>query len=322
MRARYTWHLRPPFNDEFDHSQWWKGQSEIEPAAALYELARRHPRVGKLRLKFRGASWYGKELRAPLTGAAKRRMASKIVDDLGQEPKPIQCLCLIGLKSWPKLDWRDQDFWICSAGNMKGLDSRHEIERCDSITLSALGEVFKKHAFAHTSKAKAMGMAREEFYRFVATDCFINNPRMDDEWKAAVAREAVTAHQQGYLLIAIAPDLAVKDAELLLAKTYRRHLQLKPPEQRASRWKKWFPLISEFENEVNNRPRNEKIDPQIFVHYHRALDAINFETADYGCHPTRCRHILQVNAFFVHSCLNAFFGKRKKKLKLPTTQPN
>jgi hypothetical protein len=37
-RARYTWHLRPPFDKTFDASHWWDGQErKVEPVAALYE---------------------------------------------------------------------------------------------------------------------------------------------------------------------------------------------------------------------------------------------------------------------------------------------
>src|SRR5271170_7419477 len=51
IRARYTWHLRPPFDKEFDGSHWWEGQSKVDPVAALYELLRRHPLIGKGLLK-------------------------------------------------------------------------------------------------------------------------------------------------------------------------------------------------------------------------------------------------------------------------------
>jgi hypothetical protein len=50
IRARCTWHLHPPFDRTFDRSRWWTGPDapkEIDPDAALYELVRRHPRVGQ-----------------------------------------------------------------------------------------------------------------------------------------------------------------------------------------------------------------------------------------------------------------------------------
>jgi hypothetical protein len=51
VRRRYTWFLRPPFKDKFDHWHWWKGQNKIDPAAAPCELARRHPLVRETWLK-------------------------------------------------------------------------------------------------------------------------------------------------------------------------------------------------------------------------------------------------------------------------------
>ena len=86
-RAAYTWHLNPPFNDEFDRSHWWleKPPDSIKPIACLYELSRRHPRIGQLRLKFHNASWYGLELRNPLVGAKQIGKNAKVYDDLGQE---------------------------------------------------------------------------------------------------------------------------------------------------------------------------------------------------------------------------------------------
>ena len=31
MRARYTWYLRPPFDQEFARSHWWKNEPRIDP---------------------------------------------------------------------------------------------------------------------------------------------------------------------------------------------------------------------------------------------------------------------------------------------------
>src|ERR1041385_532346 len=140
-RARYAWHMRPPFRNTFDRSHWWRNQSDVDSIAALYELARRHPRVGELRLRFRRASWYGQESRDPLVGAAEREMASQACHDLGKEPDAIHCLCLIGLKSWPALGSRNQEFWEMSAGRLKGVDCRHDIERCASVTREGLADI-------------------------------------------------------------------------------------------------------------------------------------------------------------------------------------
>jgi hypothetical protein len=129
------------------------------------------------------------------------------------------------------------------------------------------------------------------------------HPPSDQEFETEFIKEALDAYRQGHLLIAIAPDLATKNAELLLAKTYRLHWSFKPPEQRKRWWKKWPLRISEFENEVLNRPSNEKINPQIFVHYRRAMDGITFSEL-LGSHPTRCQHILRAREHLVRKFLS------------------
>jgi hypothetical protein len=37
MRARYTWYLRPPFDQEFDRSHRWKNEPRIDPAPPLQD---------------------------------------------------------------------------------------------------------------------------------------------------------------------------------------------------------------------------------------------------------------------------------------------
>src|SRR6267142_1463569 len=93
--APYTWHLRRPFKCEFDREHWWMGKldSTIEPAAAAYELARRHPMVGKTRCRFRKKPWYGSELRGPMS----REQLRQALTDLQDEPDAVACLCLVSL---------------------------------------------------------------------------------------------------------------------------------------------------------------------------------------------------------------------------------
>jgi hypothetical protein len=244
-------------------------------------------------------------------------MTSNSFDDLGQEPPPIHCLCLIGLKSWPTLECDWQEYWTNSVGNIKGVDCRHELEKCNSITLSALTDVLIKRA--SVLKRTGKGTTNEEFNKLLAED-FFKNPPPGQELETAVIQEALAAHRQGHLLIAIAPDLATRDAELLLAKTYRLQWIFKPPAQRKRWWEKWLPRISEFENEVLNRPSNQKINPQIFVHYRRTWDGISFEKSKLSGHPTRCQHILRARGYFVHNFVNTIAGEKTEKPKLPISQ--
>ncbi len=65
-------------------------------------------------------------------------------DDLAQEPDNIHFLCLIGLRSWPKLPWQAQDYWKGYAGKLKGVDCRQDLMRCMPITMLAFGNIILK----------------------------------------------------------------------------------------------------------------------------------------------------------------------------------
>jgi hypothetical protein len=101
------------------------------------------------------------------------------------------------------------------------------------------------------------------------------NPPTAAEWESAIVQCAIEAHRQGYVLLAVAPDLAVDKAESLMAKKYREHLKLYPPlhpHQRA-RWESWLPIIAEFEDDEAS---GAKAKSQVFARYRRALNAIHF----------------------------------------------
>jgi hypothetical protein len=298
MRARYTWHLRPPFDQEFDRSHWWKNEPQIDPApaAALYELARRHPRVGELRSRLHHAGWYGQELRAPLVGAAKERMASHAFDDLGQEPEALHCLCLIGLKTWPTLGWRYQEYWMASAGNIKGVDCRDDLERCYSVTDAAMCDVIlqrgralkvPRKAFQAWVSPSSIGPGESEvvpvdikaFQRSVEIigKHLCETPISAAEIEPAIAEVAVGAEHQGHWIIAVASDLAQDEAELLMGKVYREH-RLRREEalgagKQRPRPKQWLKLISEFENaETSSGGTNASG----FNPYRAIMDSIRF----------------------------------------------
>jgi hypothetical protein len=292
-RARYTWHLRPPFKGEFDRSDWWKGKpsENVKPVAALYELARRHPRIGELRRRLRDANWYGQELRAPLAGAAKERLASEAFDDLGQEPNAIHCLCLIGLRSWPTLDWKSQEYWEMSAGNMKGIDCRVSLEQCWSLTSAALCDVIHKRRLALKLDRKAsqfwVGRAKDSDEDVVVpvdpgafkksiqivVNHLAENPITNDELEAAFVGSAVSAHRQGHWLFAVAPDLTHEKAAHLLAQTYREEQRRYPRSKPRGRWEDWLSAIAVFEQAEMERGGAKS---KAFTSYRRILDNLRF----------------------------------------------
>ncbi len=296
VHAPYRWHLDSPFKLEFDRMHWWKDKSDIHPVAALYELARRHPIVGQLRKKFRSASWYGQELRAELVGAAKDRMASSAFDDLGQQPTAIHCLCLIGLKPWPTLGWRLQEYWEQSAGNIKGVDCRDDLERCYSVTETAIGNIIWKRNRALKLPRKGsqfwvsvrrIGAGKSDVVpvdpkAFQASQEIVAKhlrepPISAAETEVAIAEVAVGAEHQGHWIIAVASDLAQDEAERLMGEVYRKH-RLRREEARGggkprARPMEWLKAISDFENpEASSGGANAKG----FNPYRRVVDGIGF----------------------------------------------
>ena len=288
-RAPYTWHLNPPFAQEFDRQHWWKGLQETDPVAALYELARRHPRIGELRTRFRHASWYGLELRA-LSGLGRSRMLSFAGEYLKQEPEVISCLCQIGLKSWPMLGEDEIKFWRRSAGNIKGVECRTKYAEFHSITEDA-----RMCCFLKRWTSMPQGKDHDEFWSLLQeisrirknggsidqppavkflqklNKLITENPVSDAEMEASVANFAIKAHRDGKLVFAIAPDLKQDRAEGLLAEQYREDLKRLPRNNKRSRTENWLPLIAVFEDDSI---KGGIVKTDVFLRYRRVIDRI------------------------------------------------
>jgi hypothetical protein len=220
-REPYTWHLRPPFEDEFDRSQWWKNEPFIDPVAAVYELTRRHPLVGSVRQL---ENW------SPFKGFNQ-----------------VWASLIFGLKAWPNLDSNEQSFWSSYAGNMKGIDCRDSTERCYSIqdsvsTQLALKRAFTKKELKHMTIDKLDSPLWKEMAK---------HPPSTVEMESEIKRLSVTAYRNGFMLMAIAPDLHKKNAAKLMKKEYKQHLiATQEHKQRLKKPKNWLALISEFEDAV------------------------------------------------------------------------
>ena len=282
VRARYTWHMRLPFKDHFDRSHWWegKGRSEIEPRAALYELARRHPlirdqwvrRIAAIRRNRRalaigpGHPFYG-----------KGRFSRIILEDHwfqtgdGECSAPsLSCTCLFGLKSWAMLDWTTRRNWETTVGHLKGLDFRWEELQCRSINVLADWKIRDQREDALGDKVK--GKRRGAEVGAIINADLATNPPTPEEWEAAIGYRSIEAYRQGYLLLAVAPDLQMDKAVSLMKRVYgstrRRYAS---PKQRA-RWENWLPLITSFED----AELSHKAYAQEFARYRRALDSLHF----------------------------------------------
>jgi len=228
--ACYKWHLRPllpvPFKVIlFDSLHWWKQSADVEPVAALYELARRHPSVG---------------LRMTQPWILKNPTSALIV--LGD----------IGLSSWPKLTSGQKALWKTFAGNLKGVDSRNDDEKCFDIEW------------------------QDENNRMAEFKRGAGIPSVADI-KAGIARRAVEAYQQGFVLLAVAPGLAQDEAAALLSQKYHEHLlvsrAVRGAGKQRSRHGNWLDLISAFERAAAT---NAKDMAQVFARYRRAMDGVRF----------------------------------------------
>jgi hypothetical protein len=282
IRRRYTWHLRPPFKSQFNHSHWWKGQSEIEPAAALYELARRHPLVRETWLKNFAAATRNRRGTARLW-LPKLSWKEKVIQlptgDV-RLPHSLYWTCLFGLKSWAKLDYTERENWKFSAGYLKGLDLRDEELQCRSINKLAHWKIIDERKAAlrrkgqtkdttHIQSHDKWKSAYDENLSVLHNDLAVNPPTVE-EWEAAIGYRAIEAYSQGYLLLAVAPGLQSDRGALLMQKVYgSAQRKYGRPKQRA-RWQDWLPLISAFED-VPTSPKSP-----VFVRYRRVLDGIHF----------------------------------------------
>ncbi len=192
-------------------------------------------------------------------------MILKAFDDLGKQPPAIHCLCLIGLKSWPMLDWKFQDYWFVSAGIMKGLDIGGD-KQCNSITCEAItGQILER--LSRLPKGTGDGIE-------LVAKSLIENPIPRAEMEEEIARLAVEAHRSGRILISAEPGLTTQEARTILEKEYRRSLRGKATVAPRARWKDWLPLIAAFED---GEARHNLKTSQFFARYRRALDGLSFE---------------------------------------------
>ena len=247
IRRRYTWHLRPPFNNTFDHTHWWEGQSGVAPIAALYELARRHPVIG---LAQESQDWSIFGVRTPIRWAL-----------------------VVGLKPWIRLSTLEQHGWGLCAGNLKGLDFRHASDRCFSIRTEVLTRMGLKILFDRQKEYHKMTVERA--CRLIEKE-MVKHPPRAQKIEAAIARCAVEAHRRGYVLLAVAPDLAAGKAKSVILEEYHEHLKLYHPAETACRvrWQDWLPLISAFED-AELQQGGVKAS-QVFARYRRVVDGIRF----------------------------------------------
>jgi len=253
--------LHPPFKAKFDRSHWWEGLSDTEHQAApfgreaaLYELARRHPLVAE-----------ETPINATLPGSEPPIPLPSIFG-----PKPsLLWTRRLAMRSWVNLKKSEQSAWKSNMGKVKGLDLRPQESLCRNVTRLA-------HLAINQQKENALNASAEAAPELSGLGwlSLFTNPTAR-EWEAAIAQCAIEAQRQGYVLLAVAPDMAAHKAQSVLLKVYQEQLKLYPAAQalQRARWQDWLPLISSFENA---EARGDKQREQAFVRYRRVVDAIHF----------------------------------------------
>jgi hypothetical protein len=274
-RKRYTWFLR---ENEFDRSQWWKGKddSEIEPIAALYEIARRHPKVGDLRRKVPLADWFGERIQHPqiFTHKSECEMIDQVNAVIAGESAALSCLCFVGMKSWSSLTQRAKDHWESNAGGIKGVKCRDDSQRFVSITEDVLLDILAKYANSIGTKGKKGYPLGANWWELVDKR-IAKNPPTEDEIESAIVRSAVTAHRKGHLLISIDPGIEVEEALKLLAQKIKEHRERIGKVKQHPRSANWLPLIEKFEKAACS----PKLESSEFIPYRRAMDRIHFDVS-------------------------------------------
>jgi hypothetical protein len=185
-------------------------------------------------------------------------------------PPSLYWTCLMGLRSWANLQWTERRNWEFSAGNLKGLDLRDAIEQCRSVKIYARWKITDNRRLQFNDK----GNTYEEISSLVRKDLNENPPTVE-EWEEAIAEKAIQEHRDGFVLLAVAPDLAADKLQSAIAEAYHEHLIAFPRAvgQQRARYKDWLSIISAFENDEASV---HKAKSQIFVRFRRAIDGIDF----------------------------------------------
>jgi hypothetical protein len=247
----------------------------VTQGQARRKLARRsasHPLVGNgLLRRIQAQATILIECPGCLTEVIEAHLSSMTLQAAKElnEPRSLYWTCLLGLKSWAQLDYTERDNWETCVGYLKGFDFRDEELQCRSIT--ELAEWKIRYEREDTMVDKVKEKKRREIGEIISTD-LAANPATQGEWESAIARQAVQAYRQGYLLLAVAPDLQAEKAASLMEKVYgstrRRYAK---PKQRA-RWQNWLHLIASFEDAETSH----KAFAQEFARFRRALEGIHF----------------------------------------------
>lgn len=236
---RFLWHLRPPYDRDFDHQHWWplpgKKPDEVPIFAAAWEVLRRHPKVPRLLPE---DAWF----------------PSAFASFVGNH----------ALRSWPQLTDQEQWDWLES---LEGLPPQHglDLRPLNCLTTQATNPRYGCHVQAILTLDQSLKQRAESDP--LAKQLLASAVEAKE---AAIARLAVEHDRAGRILIAIHKDVADIDSA---AAAFKACLQLLRTKCRhgTERHTGWLRLIREFEqHEIGLQPKHKR-DSQLFAKYRRML---------------------------------------------------
>ncbi|HWD92511.1 MAG TPA: hypothetical protein VG938_09185 [Verrucomicrobiae bacterium] len=263
---------------------------KVDPVAALYELARRHPEVGKLHHKCPHAEILSEHICRP-------RFSQSDYDDemllrahryLSGAPPALAFLSSVGMSSWPNLTERARNKWRSHVRGMRGVESRGECEKSFSILERAALHLILERARPLKSESSGKSGAFGKLIQAVKRN-LERNPLSAKEIESAVANEAIRCYREDHVLVSFASELPVKKAAILAGLKFSEHRKITGGKQR-SKAANWLEVIASFES-IHLKAERLKRDP--FVCYRRAVDRISFSRHDILDY---CHYILETQS--------------------------
>jgi hypothetical protein len=259
IRNRYTWHLREP---GFNHVHWWSryesaDYKRIDPLAAFYEVARRHPKITEIPHR-------PFIIPGDVHGEALLKWYNKLT-----LPEFVRFLSHNAMRSWKKLTNVQQERWKHSIGKLKSFDQRSNDSISGNLTYSTY--IALLHAQEERDRQTRETMPPElAGFSFLGWFLF----PAQDAWEKAISEDAVKAHREGRVLIAVEPHLTAEKAVAAMKQAYFSHpyVDSSPVTRERVRCQQWLEIIAAFEDSTADETIPAKVNSQLFVRYRRIID--------------------------------------------------
>jgi hypothetical protein len=247
--AKYLWHLKPPWRDEFDHVAWWSAPGEKKPGgeAAAWELFRRHPKI---------PDYINEFLLRPKHQPPPSFAASSNTTHLPELPTLSVC----SIWPWPKLPAPCRELWRLFLENY--LQPQHRVGPIGKVT--ALNE----------ARLKAEIEANERRGNGHPLDLATIRAMTFRDHQTEMLDSVESHHKKGHILIAIDPRAGMG----AIAKAVKHHLTALRKElgikgAAKDRDGQRLKAVQKFEASEGSRGAKQKRDEKLFTKYRRIIKA-------------------------------------------------